>query len=136
MKTFWFRNRRGHVLGMVLIAVAGLAGCADKAQKVTIHGTVSYNGKPLNSGILKIVGAEGAYTAATIQADGTFVLTDVAPGEVTVAVVEAPQGSRSSSGEQRKSSPPSLPKKFSNPTTSGLKYTITPETRELPIEIQ
>jgi len=51
-------------------------------------------------------------------------VTDVVPGEVKVGVMETPQGSMSSTP------PVSLPDKFRNPETSGVKYTITPETKE------
>jgi hypothetical protein len=121
----------------VLIAAPG---CGDKGvKKVTVSGTVSYKGQKLQSGILKFVGPEGAYSAAAIQPDGTFVITDVVPGEVKVGVMEAPGGSGSSSGEKGsgpKAAPVSLPEKFREPDTSGVKYTITAETTELHIELK
>lgn len=118
-----------------------VVGCADKGvKKVTVHGTVSYKGQRLQSGILKFVGPEGSYSAASIQSDGTFIITDVVPGEVKVGVMEAPQGSGSSSGEKTpaapKTPPVSLPEKYREPETSGVTYTIAPETRELSIDIK
>jgi hypothetical protein len=129
------------LLGLVAVAVVAVAGCSDKGvKKVTVRGTISYKGQPLQSGILKFVGPAGSYSAAVIQPDGTFIITDVVPGEVKVGVMEAPQGSGSSSGERAssgpKSSPVALPEKYREPETSGVKYTITPETKELAIEIK
>jgi hypothetical protein len=121
----------------VTVAVVAVAGCSGSVRKVTVHGTISYQGQKLQSGILKFVGPEGAYSAAQIQEDGTFIITDVVPGEVKVGVVEAPQGSgKPGTSKEPKTPPVSLPEKYRDPETSGLKYTITPETRELPIEIK
>jgi hypothetical protein len=130
----------GCLLGLVAIAAAGCSGGGIK--KVTVHGTVSYKGQPVRSGILKFVGPEGSYSAAVIQSDGTFVITDVVPGEVKVGIMESPQGSGSSSpAESRASSAPkapavALPEKYREPTTSGLTYTITPDTKDLHIDLK
>lgn len=94
----------------------------DKADS----GTVSYKGLKLQSGILKFVGPEGAYSAATIQSDATFIITDIVPGEVKVGIMESPHRSGlSSTPDQKKSSEPpvTLPEKYRDPQTSGLKCT-------------
>jgi hypothetical protein len=66
-------------------------------------------------------------------------MTDVVPGEVKVAVIPSPGGSGSSSGQestpQPKTRPVELPEKYRDAATSGLKYTITPDTTELEIKI-
>lgn len=130
----------GRFFGLAALAFLAFAGCADNSiKKVTVHGTVTYKGQPVRSGILKFIGPEGAYSAASLQPDGTFVITDVVPGEVKVGVMEAPQGSGSSSGDEKpgpKAAPVNLPEKYREPDTSGLKYTITPETKELAIDIK
>jgi len=121
----------------VTVAVVAVAGCSNKGvQKVTVHGTISYQGQSLQSGILQFIGPEGAYSAARIQSDGTFIITDVVPGNVKVGVIEAPQGSRARSSDELKSPPVSLPGQYRDPETSGLQYTITPATKELAIEIK
>src|SRR5262249_4662099 len=124
-------------LGLLAILVA-LTGCSGGVKKVTINGTISYKGQRLQSGIVKFVGPEGSYSAASVQPDGTFIITDVVPGVVKVGVMEAPQGWGSSWGEKKGSSGPpiSLPEKYREPETSGLKYTIPPDTRELHIGIE
>jgi hypothetical protein len=120
----------------LIVAAVAVAGCSNTGKKVTLRGTVSYNGQPLRSGMLKFVGPTGEYSAAVIQPDGTFIITDVVPGEVKVAVEETPQSSGPGSTGERKTPPVSLPGKFREPETSGLRYTITPDTKELPIEIR
>jgi hypothetical protein len=124
-------------------AAALAAGCADRGvKKVTLNGTVSYKGQPVSSGILRLVGPEGAYSAASVQPDGTFIVTDVVPGETRVGVMESPSGSGSSSAvHEKKAAPapkpaPPLPAKYREPETSGLVYTIAPDMRELHIEIR
>ena len=131
-----------HILaGLAAAALVVTApGCTDKGvKKVTVSGTVSYKGQPLHSGILKFVGPGGAYSAASIQPGGKYIITDVIPGEVKVGVMESPSGSGSSSGEKGSTPPPppvALPEKVREPEKSGLTYVVTPETKELNIEIK
>jgi hypothetical protein len=120
------------LLTLTAVLLLAVVGCANK-KKVTIHGTISYKRQPLHSGILSFSGPEGAYTTAAIQPDGTFIITDVVPGEVKVGVMEAPKGSQESGTDKP---PVALPEKYHSPDTSELKYTITSSTKELPIEIK
>ena len=125
------------ILGSCAILLAG-SGCADKGiKKITLKGTVTYEGKPVTSGLLKIIGPGGNYSAASIQDTGRYEVTEVVPGELKIGVMETPQGSGSSSGGgAAKVAPLSLPEKFRDPETSGVKYTITEGTRELNIELK
>ncbi|HEY1190316.1 MAG TPA: hypothetical protein VGE74_21970 [Gemmata sp.] len=127
---------RALAFGALACCVA--AGCSKgEVKKQTIEGTVSYKGVPLRSGILRFVGTGGAFATAPIRADGTFAITDVMPGEVQVGVMEAPQAMSSSDGTGGAAQkPPPLPAKYKNPEQSGLKYTITEDTRTLNIELK
>jgi hypothetical protein len=124
-------------LGLIAALAAAAAGCSGGSKKVTIDGTVTYRGQPLSSGILRVVSEDGSFATAMVRPDGTFTLTDVVPGEIRVGIQEAPQGSASSDGKAgpAPARAPSLPAKVKDPETSGLKYTITPGTSELKIEI-
>lgn len=141
MKLLSSRFRPG-LLGLVAVAaVVAAPGCSDNkvVKKVTVSGTVTYKGQPLQSGLLRFVGPEGSYSAASIQSDGTFIITDVVPGEVKVSVMESPRGSGSSSDTkavEAKHPPVVLPAKFREPETSGLEYTIAPDTKTLDIDIK
>jgi hypothetical protein len=121
-------------VAVVLVPVSGCGG----AKKVTVSGTVAYKGQKLSSGLLQFVGPEGAYSASSIQADGSYIITDVVPGEVKVGVQQTPQGSGSSSGDKAdpKAAPVELPERFRDPEKSGVKYAITPDTRELHIDLK
>lgn len=127
------------MLGLAAFLVVAV-GCGEGTKKITVTGTVSYKGKPLSAGILKFSGPEGAYSAASIQPDGKYIMTDVMPGETKVGIMESPQGSGSSSGDKGsagpKGPPVSLPEKYREPTTSGLSYTIKPDTKQLDIDIK
>lgn len=115
------------------------SGCANKGiKKITLKGTVTYEGKPVTSGLLKITGPHNSYAAASIQESGRYEITDVVPGELQIGVMETPQGSGSSSGggSGPKVTPLNLPEKFRDPATSGVKYTITEATKELNIELK
>jgi hypothetical protein len=137
MKSLVSRSLALCLLGLVAVAVVAVAGCDKSVKKATIHGTVTYKGQPLRSGFLKFVGPDGTPAGAPIKSDGTFIVTDVVPGEVKVGVVATPQGSGGPGASQEpKSAPVDLPVKYQDPETSGLKYTITSDTKELAIEIK
>lgn len=133
-------NFSSHLLGLAVTLFVATSGCSSGIKKVTVSGTVSYKGQPLQSGILKFVGPEGSYSAASVQPDGTFTVTDVVPGEIKVGIMESPAGYGSSSGDKKGPARPSaaassLPQKYREPETSDLKYTITSDTKDLRIDI-
>lgn len=138
MAIFLRRLWRGQLHGLVVLTLLAVAGCAGGVKKVTVRGTISYQGQPLHSGLLRLLGSDGSFSGGVIQPDGTFAVTDVVPGEVSVGVLETPQSSGSSSGEKSVPGPKpvALPEKFREPETSGVKYTITPQTTELAIELK
>ena len=132
---------KGVSVWLVAVVVAIVPACSTEGiKKVTVSGTISYKGQPLQSGILKFVGPEGAYSAASIQSDGTYIITDVVPGEVKVGVMGLRKVGIVFRARQTEASPkpaPSpCPRSTASPETSGVKYTITPETKELHIEIE
>jgi hypothetical protein len=124
-----------------MVAAVTAAGCSGKGvKKVSFRGTVSYQGHMLRSGQVTFYGPAPErviYSAARIQPDGSFMATDVVPGEVTVTYMDTPQGSGSPGApDQPKGPPVSVHEKYRDPVRSGLQYTITSDTTELPIEIQ
>ncbi len=135
MTTRLVRHFSGLLLALGTVAVVAVAGCSRGVEKMTVQGTITYQGQPVPSGMLKVVGPEGSGSGGPIQ-DGKFIVTDVVPGEVKVGVVETPQSSRREGSSNQQPMPPvSLPEHLRDPETSGLKYTITPRTKELKIDI-
>ena len=125
-------------LSVVAIAMLFLGCGPSTPKKMTLNGKITYKGQPLDSGILRIVSAN-SFTLGTIQSGGNFVVTDVLPGEVKIGIVPAPSGSGGSSdgkaAPKQHVSPAVLPAKYQDPETSDLEYTITPDMKELLIEI-
>lgn len=131
--------RRAAVLAAAA-ALLTLVGCNKGINKITVKGTVSVKGQKLTGGLLKFVGeGNGYYGVAVINADGTYEMTDVVPGEVKVAVVDSPHGSGSSNPADKPTAAPkpsvSIPEKYREPESSGVKYTIAPDTKELNIDL-
>src|SRR4051794_3823976 len=136
MPALWLRRFLPVLIALAIVAVAGCGGI----KKVTVNGTIAYKGKRLSSGMLQFVGTEGAYSAGIINPDGTFAVTDVMPGEVKIGILSTPGGSGSSSNAKGSTGPQAapveLPDKYRDPEKSGVRRTITPETRELHIDLE
>src|SRR5437764_870067 len=76
--------KRFAVCVLLLVFVAGLAGCGD--EKGTVHGTVMFDGKPVENGSVTFVKTEGgAVREGAIIKDGTF-QARMAPGKYKVEV--------------------------------------------------
>jgi hypothetical protein len=101
----------------VLVAAAG---CSKPATS-TFHGTVTYRGKPLTSGVIFFLGPAPKMQMGmgTIHDDGTYSATDVPVGEVRVSFQAD-----------------GLPEKYGDPNKSELKYTITSGMTELNLAIE
>lgn len=111
----------GRWRGSVLLAVLAIGcGAADRPQLAPLTGTVTYNGKPLESGMIiftpdKGRAASGRVRAGEIVDVGTFEPNDGAPvGNLKITVMDAPpQGM-----EEKKES--IVPAKYNSFETSEL----------------
>ncbi len=120
------------VLGSFTLMVLAAIGCSGEIPKSKINGTVTFKGKPLQSGKIKFVGTKGA-AIANIKADGTFTITDVVvPDEFKVGVTKPMGGTKVDSERPHFE----VPEKYGDPNTSGLQYSVTAQTKELNIEIK
>jgi hypothetical protein len=137
-----FALRRLGGVAVVCLAVA-LTGCGgsgtDKAKE--IRGSVSYKGQKLESGTVRFVSANNEVAFARVQPDGSFIITDVSPGEVKVGVIQGnePRSVGDSSGKPaaKPTKPPVvLPQKYQDPATSGVTKTVEASTRQLDIDFQ
>jgi hypothetical protein len=139
-----FRSRLVRLAAALLAALGVLtaAGCASKSKAV-ISGKVTYKGEAVGWGDVRFFGPDGAlWSSALLNPDGTFTATDVPPGEVQVAVHMLPNLARPKKSSDtpadgstpRKAVP--IPRKYQDPTTSGLRYTIGPGTNHLEIQLQ
>jgi hypothetical protein len=114
----------------LLSLVFFVAGCSGEKRHV-VRGMVFLDGQPLTSGVVQFHGANERLATGVIQTDGTFVVTDLLPGEVRVAVVEDLMAMPKGKGDKRSQ----VPAKYRAAATSGLSYTITPATRDLEIKL-
>jgi hypothetical protein len=116
--------------------LAPAAGCGGPR---TVTGKVSYNGKPLGKGQISFVGSGGKSASGTINADGTFVVTDVPAGEVTATVVSYyVEGEAKFGLTPLKSAPPmrsAIPTKYNDPATSGLRYVVDARKKTIDVEL-
>lgn len=104
---------------LVMISVACLViGCSQSTS--TFHGKVTFQGKPLTSGVIYFLGPAPKMQMGmgTIQDNGTYIATDVPIGDVRVSFQA-----------------PGVPPKYQDPNKSELVYTITPAMKSLDIEV-
>jgi hypothetical protein len=75
--------------GALLVLAAAAGGCGRSTA--TLSGTVTYRGRPVTSGEVVFLAADGRAAAhAPIDPDGRYTVQGVPPGEARVAVDNAP----------------------------------------------
>lgn len=99
-----------------LCCAIAIAGCSQPTS--TFTGAVSYQGRPVTSGVVYFLGPDMRMGMGTIQDNGTYIATDVPVGEVRVSFQS-----------------PAMPPKYSDPNKSELIYTITSKMKSLDIII-
>ena len=103
-----------------------LVGCSGKSHELEVapvKGSVLLDGKPLSSGVVLVMAAEGRMARGVLQEDGTFELTTYDKGDGapvgTHPVMIKPMGV----DEGDKSPPSKIPFRYHN-RTSKLKITV------------
>ena len=122
---------------MLLTVALCLSGCSQEEALVlsdaSLKGKVTYKGKPVPYALIIVMGQKGT---ATINADdsGNYSVDHVEVGEVKIGVnTDAGRGhmmsaTMAAAQTKDKSLKPTfvdVPKKFHDPTTSGLTFTVT-----------
>ena len=135
----WRAAWRG-AIGLALVGLLG-AGCSPGEKRLTVTGTVTLDGKPFEHGRIQLYGANNQFSTAEIASDGTFIVTDVVPGELRVAVV-TPGGLVTLAPPEDKGAPPvapikarAVPTKYQSADTSGLVFNITPTSTNVQISM-
>ncbi len=118
----------------LLVGVAGCGGGTDPASLVRVDGRVTYQGKPLTCGTIVFVpdpmrGNTGPLASATIQRDGSFVLSTgdaagAAPGWHRVTIVALEENPRPEPGQSFSLPRSLLPDRYSDPDLSGLSWEV------------
>jgi hypothetical protein len=119
------------VLGLVLALLGVQAGCGGGVKKAPVSGRLTYNGKPVKSGHVMFLSANGVAGTGELDGEGRYKL-QAAVGENTVTVESrgvgkplAKQPPDAGPGYV-KTAPGKLliPERYFSPMRSGLKFTV------------
>jgi hypothetical protein len=138
----FFKNRLTLLVSLFLVLAAG----CDKGNPnapTKISGEITYKGKLVTGGNIQFHSATSTYSG-TISPEGTYSLTDIPAGEMTVTIETDSVKPRkevkygADSGQKYRTSPApkdfspkaagawvDIPKKYGNKNRSGLKLTLT-----------
>lgn len=129
---------RGSVL-VALPLIAVLTGCGSGESTTTVEGTVTFNDKPVTTGLINFMPSQGKPVGGEIQSDGTYSF-DMPPGEYKVRIDSPPptpaglqEGSAAAPNAPSPQSPPArpgqgqVPPQFASYDTSGLTLTVGDE---------
>jgi hypothetical protein len=126
----------GRAALLALLLCVPAVGCGAGTGEVS--GTVRYNGKPLPSGTIQFLGADGIPCAARIQPDGTYsVQLPPGPTRVIVSCVDearlnrAVNKSAARNGRMANTAAPDgnfslIPQRYSDWDASGLTVQVQP----------
>jgi hypothetical protein len=148
-------------LGVVTLFVLWSAGCGVRTSRV--HGTVTYQGKPLANASIIFLSNGRAYPVR-ISSDGSYSLPSLPHGHIDVAVqVEEPRtpprpppdltrpqdnkaiaemaaddaGKQKGRGAQSPAGPTlEFPGKYTEPTTSGLSFELDSDDKEYSVDLR
>ncbi len=136
-------NRFSNFIGLpccllLLAAVACAEGCAKQANKGTVSGSVTLDGQPLPTGIIRFVPSDGGTSTADGQIkDGRFSV-NVPPGDKRVSIsAQKVVGKKVAS--QMPGSPmldvteDIVPDRFNKHTTLTYTVTLGPQERDFPL---
>ena len=138
------RSRHGAVLIVLCCLVA--VGCSRGPQPVPVSGTVSYQGQRLVNGFVMFNLAErgeGRPARGRIGEDGSFSMSTFEPGdgvmpaEYIITVRSWVPGSAPSPEDERAGAyvTYSIPERYRDPRTSGLKQTVGSSAIKLNLEL-
>lgn len=136
---------------LCLVVFVGLTGCSGKTN---LYGKVTYQGKPVTSGSVILVGPDGVAGVGNIEEDGKYAVNGITAGTIKVGVSSpSPSQSKPSRAAARQPNPGGrgpapapnprpdpkwfpIPDKFSDPEKSGVVITVGAGSVEHPIELK
>jgi hypothetical protein len=141
-------------VGLFLVAV--LVGCGTRSRSGAVSGKLTYKGQAVNDAALLLYPTSGAGGPITVPVttDGSFVISDVPPGEYDI-IVQGAEGEGSDASllqnvpaekradmEKLMKSQPSrkatipFPQKYKDLKTSDLKCQVTDQKQTLNLELK
>lgn len=107
-------------------------GCAPPSPYVKVQGTVTLDGKPLESGVVQFHPPAGQVAAGEIGPGGAFTLTTRFPGDgVLPGTYQATVTSEASDAAEQ----PLVPLRYTRAGSSGLSVTIFPDSKA-PVKLE
>ena len=118
-------SRFCQTLALAALSIVCLSGCGGKAGTKTVSGAISYQNKPVTSGLINFLPKQGRPLGGGIESDGTYSV-NLPPGEYTVRIdAPAPLPEGYKEGQPLPHlGPPLVPEKYANFNSSGLTATI------------
>jgi|SRR5579883_1802643 len=132
------RSDRPRIVQLGLLALllcVSISGCGRSMTEVS--GTVRYNGKPLPSGTIQFLGADGVPHSGKIQPDGTYsVQVPTGTAKIIVSCVDESRLNKftaQSTANRGRTAPPSspaekfslIPTRYADWDSSGLMVNVT-----------
>lgn len=135
-------------------AILVAAGCGD-GPRVDVSGSITYQGKPLTYGTVNAIASDKMTYYGTIQQDGTFVIANVPPGPMKLGIVSpdpypkdlASESAKAEVAERERKAgvvaapkPPKgkwfpVPRKYSDPRTSGMEADVLAPTANVEFKL-
>jgi hypothetical protein len=118
-------RQKARLAAFALALITGLPGCGGR-QFGSVSGTVTYQGKPLTSGLVVFVDKDGKVTQpAGIEVDGSYVAEKVPVGPMAVCVETHPLSGGDGGGtDQPRPRYVPLPPKYKDAKQSELTLTV------------
>ncbi len=137
--------RAQFLLALTALGSAMTAGCQSELELIPVHGQVLFQGEPLEYGsVMFQPEGNGPLARATIEPDGTFVLSTDSPADgvrpgssrVRVTAFEAQKSGLAGPKDREMSLGRSaIPKKYLSFGTSGIVVDVTPQMK-LPLVLE
>ena len=118
--------------GALLVATAAIWGCGSGSDMAPVEGVVRLDSKPLSTGTIYFIPANGRSAAGKIQSDGTFQLSthseqDGAQVGTHRVAIAAYEGATVIDYEVDRPQTKSLiPEDYASPDSSGLTFEVKP----------
>lgn len=146
MKRIAYPKRYGSGLLFALLLVPLATGCGSGKAGATVSGKVTYQGKPLSSGIVTFVPDSGPAHHTEIKSDGSYRLANVPVGPVRIGVQtksgqsgspsKEPTGKEDGKMADTRWKESLIPTHYTDPNQSQLTYTVKKGKQQFDIDLR
>jgi hypothetical protein len=134
--SFDFRQFTRHLLLVLCLCPAMLAGCGSSKPMGTVKGTVTLNGQPYaDASVVFLSLTSGQASSVDIQAGGTFQLPAPLPAD-TYTVYLAPKAGNPSDEPKPVSIDAAVPDKYWNEAASDIKIEVKEGENNVQVELK